>query len=120
MPLFRSGFPRNTFIFGNKSNVRLRLMKVEAIHEISGEWRKPPDDSRINAPMKVKLKFVQQEPLLFRFFYKVFLEIPDELMDEMASRFSVYSAASQDLFKGKFDQTKLKDCVDPDTAVLIP
>ena len=34
--------------------------------------------------MKVKLRFVQQEPLLYRFFYKVFLEIPDELQDEMA------------------------------------
>ena len=121
----KAGIPKGTlfYYFGSKKAMFLYTLDeavkrfTEINRTLTGE--NPPEDlfEGLMHRMKVKLKFVHQEPLLFRFFYKVFLEIPDELKDEMASRFSAYSAASQDQAKGKFDQTKLKDGVDPDTAV---
>ena len=120
-----AGIPKGTlfYFFGSKKAMFLFTLDeavkqfIEISEKLNGE--NPPDDlfEGLMHRMRVKLRFVQQEPLLYRFFYKVFLEIPDELKDEMASRFSAYSAASQDLAKGKFDQSKLKDGVDPDTAV---
>jgi len=121
----KAGIPKGTlfYYFGSKKAIFLytldeavtRFTEINKI--LTGE--NPPDDlfERLMIRMKVKLKFVQQEPLLYRFFYKVFLEIPDELKDEMTSRFTAYTAASQDQAKEKIDQSKLKIGVDPDTAV---
>lgn len=121
----KAEIPKGTlfYYFGSKKAMFLYTLDeaVKRFTEINltltGE--NPPKDlfEGLMHRMKVKLKFVQQEPLLYRFFYKIFLEIPDELKDELGSRFAAYTAASQDQAKEKFDQSKLKDGVDADTAV---
>ena len=121
----KAEIPKGTlfYFFGSKKAMFLYSLDeavkrfIEINEKLTGE--NPPEDlfEGLMHRMRVKLRFVQQEPLLYRFFYKVFLEVPDELKGEMTLRFTAYTAASQDLAMGKFDRSKLKDGVDPDTAV---
>src|SRR4030065_464609 len=87
----KTDIPKGTlfYYFGSKKAMFLYTLDeavkrfTEINRTLTGE--NPPVDlfEGLMHRMKVKLKFVQQEPLLFRFFYKVFLEIPDALKDEM-------------------------------------
>ena len=105
----RAGIPKGTlfYYFGSKKAMFLYTLDeavkrfTEINRNLAGE--KPPEDLFENLlhRMKVKLLFVQQEPLLYRFFYKVFLEIPEELQEEMAVRFAAYSRCQPEPGKGK-------------------
>jgi len=122
-----AGIPKGTlfYYFGSKKAMFLYTLdeavrRFTEINKIStGE--NPPEDlfEGLLHRMKVKLKFVKQEPLLYCFFYKVFLDIPDELKEEMATRFAAFAEASQELAKEKIDTSKLKEGVDLDTALTL-
>lgn len=119
-----AGIPKGTlfYYFGSKKMMFLYTVD-EAVRRYTEIYRQlagtPPDDlfEGLLYRMKVKLQFIQQDPLLYRFFYKAFLDIPEELKDEMATRFEAYSAESQDLAKENIDQSKLKEGIDLDVVL---
>ena len=121
----RAEIPKGTlfYYFGSKKAMFLYTLDeavkrfTEINRNLAGE--KPPEDLFENLlhRMKIKLLFVQQEPLLYHFFYKVFLEIPEVLQEEMAARFAAYAAASQSLAKENIDTSRLKEGVDLDSAL---
>ena len=120
----KAGIPKGTlfYYFGSKKNMFFFALD-QAIQRYIKIYKslafQKPDDlfEGLLQRMNIKLLFIQQEPLLYQFFYRVFLEIPEELKDEMSTRFASYTAASQEQAQGTIDSSKLREGVDPSVAV---
>lgn len=120
----KAGIPKGTlfYFFGSKKGMFLYAFDsaIKRYIEIyKGLAFQEPADlfEGLIYRMKVKLQFIQQKPLLYQFFYRVFLDIPEELKDEMSSRFASYSAASQEGALGTLDTSKLREGVYPSAAI---
>jgi TetR/AcrR family transcriptional regulator len=66
---------------------------------------------------RIKLQFIREEPKVYGFLYKAFLEIPDELKEDMNLRFAAYAKAGQDVTLDSIDRSKFRDDVDVESAV---
>lgn len=99
----KAGIPKGTlfYFFGSKKGLFLYILD-DAIEKyvafVKAEKSQPPQElfERLLHRQQVKLRFAAVYPLLFRFFSKVFLDIPEEILEELGSRFGKYSAASAD------------------------
>ena len=119
-----AGIPKGTlfYFFGSKKKLFFYLLD-DAIDKyvafVQSEREAPPRElfERLLAREQVKLRFAAAYPLLFRFFSKVFLDIPEELHGEMQGRFKEYSQASaEDLIKD-LDLGRFREDVDVRQAV---
>lgn len=122
--VLKAGIPKGTlfYYFGSKKELFFymidramrRILKI--YEELSG---KMPDDlfERLLYREQIKLKLAAREPLLYGFFYKVFLDVPDDLREEMALRFKAYSSESSDELLSGLDTSKFRDDVDVEAAV---
>lgn len=120
----KAGIPKGTlfYYFGSKKKMFFyaldqAIQRYIIIYESLASQETSDFFEGLLYRMKVKLEFIQQEPLLYQFFYRVFLDIPDELKDEMSTRFASYAAASQEQARGTIDPSKLREGVDPSAAV---
>lgn len=119
-----AGIPKGTlfYYFGSK-----KAMFLYAVDEAVKRFTSIYQSLAGNSPkdlfegllyrMKIKLQFVHKEPLLYNFFYKAFLDIPEELKEDMTARFAAYATASQDAAHKNLDKTKLREGVDADAAL---
>jgi AcrR family transcriptional regulator len=120
----KAGIPKGTlfYFFGSKKNMFFFALD-QSIQRYITIYKslvfQKHDDLFVGLlqRMRIKLQFIQQEPLLYKFFYRVFLDIPDELKDEMSTRFATYTATSQEQARENIDPSKLRKGVDPSTAV---
>lgn len=120
----KAGIPKGTlfYYFGSKKKLFLYVLDravdryTNLISELSG---KMPEDlfERLLYRAQVKLRAAIEDPLLYRFFHKVFLDIPENLREEMASRFRKYTAGSADSLMDGVDRSKFREGVDVEAAV---
>ena len=119
-----AGIPKGTlfYFFGSKKKLFFYLLDdairkyVAFVQKERGELPRELFE-RLLAREQIKLRFAAAYPLLFRFFSKVFLDIPEEVKEEMESRFREYSQASaQDLMEG-LDLSRFREGVDVGQAV---
>ena len=119
-----AGIPKGTlfYFFGSKKKLFLYLLDEAVRKSITfaqSQNEEPPHElfERLLAREQVKLRFAAEYPLLFRFFSKIFLDIPEELRGEMDERFREYNDAStQDLMDG-LDLSRFREGVDVQQAV---
>lgn len=118
-----AGIPKGTlfYYFGSKKNLYLYLMDHAVSRFLS---YLPPVETlpadlfeRLMARGSLRMQFALQEPELYRLFYNLFLQSPDELRLELQSRFAGYAAASQSRLLDGLDASKLKPGVDLQQAV---
>ena len=119
-----AGIPKGTlfYYFGSKKNLFLYLLDgaVEKyVAFVNEDKAVAPDElfERLLFRERIKLRFAAENPLLFRFFSKVFLDIPEEIKTDLANRFSKYSAASADNLTAGIDHSRFRDGVDEKEAV---
>jgi len=119
-----AGIPKGTlfYYFGSKKNLFLYLVDggvADYVSFVRAEKSEPPTElfERLLHREQVKLRFAAARPLLFRFFSKVFLEIPDEIREELGSRFREYSAASADDLTVGLDLTRFRESVNVQDAI---
>jgi TetR/AcrR family transcriptional regulator len=119
-----AGIPKGTlfYFFGSKRKLFLYLLDdairkyIAFVQTDRGELPRELFE-RLLAREQVKLRFAAAYPLLFRFFSKVFLDIPSELQEEMESRFREYSRASAQDLMGDLDLSRFREGVDVGQAV---
>jgi len=120
----KARIPKGTlfYYFSSKKDMFLFVLD-EAVRCYTEIYKKltskAPDDlfEGLLHRMKIKMQFIQQEPLLYRFLDRVFLDIPTELENDMATRFGAYTKASQQLAKTNIDRSKFKDDVDLESVL---
>jgi AcrR family transcriptional regulator len=120
----QAGIPKGTlfYFFGSKKAMYLYALDWAVARFIKYHQSQPasqPSDffESLLSHMKLKMQFISQEPLLFGFFYKAFLDIPQELKEDMQSRFTEYSAAAQNTALQAIDKQKFKENIDVELAV---
>lgn len=119
-----AGIPKGTlfYFFGSKKKLFFYLLDdaiqkyVEYVKTLEEE---PPRElfERLLAQGKVKLRFASQKPLIYRFFTKIFLDIPEELRDEMETRINEYGKASAANLTDNLDTSRFREGVDVQQAV---
>lgn len=120
----KAGIPKGTlfYYFGSKKKLFLYLLD-QSIQSYTGFFRKVNDEKpadlfeRLLYISQVRFRFVEQEPLIYRFFIKAFLNIPPELKTEMEQRFQTYSTTSSAMIKEGLDLSRFKPGVDMDDLV---
>ena len=112
----RAGIPKGTlfYYFGSKKKMFLFLLEkaIQRYSELYSELEdeKPSDlFERLLFQAKIKMRLAKQEPLLYQFFLKIFLDIPQEMKDEMQQRFLVYSSTVSNSLKDGLDLSSFKD-----------
>jgi TetR/AcrR family transcriptional regulator len=116
--------PKGTlfYFFGSKKELFFYLLDgaikdyIDFVHAEKGEL---PVDlfDRLLYREQVKLRFAAAQPLIFRFFSRVFLDIPEEIRTQMTSRFKDYSAASAEDLEVGLDQYLFREGVDVKMAI---
>lgn len=119
-----AGIPKGTlfYYFGSKKNLFFYVLDnaiVDFGSFIQAEKGEPPDElfERLLHREQVKLRFAAAHPLTFRFFSKVFLDIPADILEELGGRFKEYSAASADDLTVGLDRTPFREGVDVEDAI---
>jgi len=110
------------YFFGSKKKLFFYLLDNAILRytgifkEMAGE--QPADlFERLLYQAQVKFRFAVQEPLLYRFFFKIFLDIPAELQSEMQQRFSIYTTASFNMTRESLDLSRFKDNVNAEDVI---
>lgn len=119
-----ASIPKGTlfYYFGNKKNLFLFLLDgavADYVVFVNAEKSDPPNElfERMLHREQVKLRFAAAYPLIFRFFSKVFLDIPEEILEELGSRFREYSTASADDLTVGLDLSHFREGVDVQDAI---
>ena len=120
----KAGIPKGTlfYYFGSKKKMFLFLLD-RAILRYSELYREleteKPNDlfERLLFQAKLKFQLARQEPLLYQFFLKVFLDIPQELEAEMQQRFKAYSSAVSGSLRDGLDISLFKEEVNVDRVI---
>lgn len=120
----QADIPKGTlfYYFGSKKKLFFYILDraiEEYVSYVKVTTQETPTDlfERLLYRAEIKLRFAREQPLLFRFFSKVFLDIPDEIQLEVMQRFSTYTEASaQDLTEG-LDRSRFKEDVDVQEAI---
>jgi AcrR family transcriptional regulator len=120
----KAGIPKGTlfYYFGSKKKMFLFLLDkaIQRYSELYRELEKnKPSDlfERLLYQAKIKIHLAKQEPLLYQFFLKIFLDIPPEIDREMQQRFKTYSAAVGGSLKEGLDLSLFKDEVNVNRVV---
>ena len=119
-----AGIPKGTlfYYFGSKKNLFFYILDNaidDFVSFIQADKEEPPNElfERLLHREQVKLRFAAAHPLTFRFFAKVFLDIPADILEEMDSRFQEYSAASAEDLTVGLDRTAFRDGIDVEDAI---
>jgi len=119
-----AGIPKGTlfYYFGSKKALFLYLLDGavrDYVAYVNAEKGELPADlfERLLQRHQVKLRFAAAHPLLFRFFSKAFLDIPDEIRKELGRRFREYSAASADDLSEGLDRSRFREDIDVGEAI---
>lgn len=119
-----AGIPKGTlfYFFGSKKNLFLYLIDIAIDNYVSfvnDDKSVIPNElfERLMHREQVKLRFAAAYPLQFRFFSKVFLDIPDAIKEEMTDRFKAYSAASAEDLSAGIDHSRFRDGIDEAQAI---
>jgi len=120
----KAGIPKGTlfYYFGSKKQLFLYVLDravgryANLVNEFS---EKMPEElfERLLYRAQVKLKAGAADPILYRFFHKVFLDVPESLNEEMAIRFRKYASGSAENLLEGVDRSRFRDGVDVETAV---
>ena len=119
-----AGIPKGTlfYFFDSKKKLFFYLLD-DAIRKyvafVDSIKEKPPRElfERLLAQGQGKLRFAAENPLIYRFFTKIFLDIPEELRDEMEVRMKTYGQASAANLTDNLDTSRFRDGVDVQQAV---
>ena len=120
----KAQIPKGTlfYYFGSKKDMFLYLLD-NAVRRYTGIYQElavgAPQDlfESLLQSMQIRMQIAQKEPQLYRFFYKVLLDIPDELQDDLAGRFDAYFAASEGLLQEKLPISNLKEGIRLETVI---
>lgn len=120
----KAGIPKGTlfYYFGSKKKMFFYMLD-RAIERYIEKYRaldtEKPDDlfERLFYTARIKFRFAEQEPLLYSFFLKTFLDIPAETKAEMQQRFHAYTSAAADSIMEGLDLTLFKPEVNVDSLV---
>ncbi len=119
-----AGIPKGTlfYFFGSKKKLFFYVLDgaiQKYIAFMKSIKEEPPRElfDRILAQGQVKLSFAVENPLIFRFFTKIFLDIPEELRDEMEVRMREYGQASAANLTEGLDLSRFREGVDIQQAV---
>jgi len=119
-----ASIPKGTlfYFFGSKKELFFNLLDgaiADYVAFVYAEKGELPVDlfERLLHRQQVKLQFAVDFPLTFQFFSKVFLDIPDEIRKEMASRFGEYSTASAEDLEDGLDRDLFREGVDIKAAI---
>ena len=119
-----AGIPKGTlfYYFGSKKNLFLYLVDgavADYVSFVRAEKSEPPIElfERLLHREQVKLHFASSHPIIFRFFSKVFLDIPEEISEGLGSRFKEYRAASADDLTVGLDLTRFQEGVNVQDAI---
>ncbi len=119
-----AGIPKGTlfYFFGSKKELFFYLLDgaiADYVAFVNAEKGELPVDlfERLLHRQQVKLQFAAAHPLIFHFFSRVFLDIPEEIQQEMTSRFRDYSAASAVDLEDGLDRNLFREGVDIKTAI---
>lgn len=119
-----AGIPKGTlfYFFGSKKDLFLYVLDTavtEYVTFVEKEKENVPEElfERLLHRQQIKLRFAAVYPLQFRFFSKVFLDIPEEIKEELNSRFQQYIDASADDLAQRVDTTHFREDVDIQAAI---
>lgn len=120
----RAAIPKGTlfYYFGSKKKLFLYLLdqSIQCYTDFfqKADDKKPADlFDRLIYISQIRFRFVEQEPLIYKFFVKAFMQIPLELEIEMGQRFQIYSTASSAMIKEDLDLSRFTPGVDVDELV---
>ena len=119
-----ANIPKGTlfYYFGSKKNLFLYLLDAAVdnyVVFVNEDKTEVPGElfERLLYREQIKLRFAVENPLLFRFFSKVFLDIPEEIKTDLVSRFQKYNTASADNLLEGIDKSRFREEVDIEEAV---
>jgi TetR/AcrR family transcriptional regulator len=120
----KAGIPKGTlfYYFGSKKAMYLYVLdwavnRFIEVSQISSSVQPGELFENLLYRSSVKLQFIREEPMLYRFFYRAFLEIPEELKEDMNSRVAAYSKASKNNVLENIDRSLFRENVDIEAAI---
>ncbi len=119
----RAGIHKGTlfFYFRSKKDLYLYALDhavavfVKACDRLAG---KPPTDlfERLLDRSRFRMRFVIEQPRLYRLFFNAFLLTPKGIQAEMAPRYSNYAAVSRERLLDGLDRSMFREGIDIDRA----
>jgi AcrR family transcriptional regulator len=120
----KAGIPKGTlfYFFGGKKDLYLYLLDLAIIRYT--DWTKGhvvdlPSDlfERLLHNGRVRMEFVIQEPVLYKFFHSAFVNVDPEVRTEVESRAPSFDADSMQWLMKDLDLLKFKEGVDIQKAI---
>lgn len=120
----RAGIPKGTlfYFFGSKKDLYLYVIDhavsrfVSAFEQIHVETSTDLFE-RLIQHGNARMQFVVQNPLLYRFFYRAFINAPDEIQAELQKRYAAYAQESRRRLTDGLDRSKFREGVAVDQAI---